>query len=241
MHDSPPADAAASYSLWATNQSDEGNSGERTVFTIGELARDFGVTLITRNLVQLPLEKAHVEIYGVPGNHNGSGDQRPFMTMPTDCSPLRFTFLTRSWEPDAPFISEESETPPMEACQSLPFKPSLDLDLTNPKPDSPTGLGIDLNLEQNTNADERASTGIKDATIDLPLYAPHRADRCDKAQALTEALREADGIIVAVHPNPDEAICDGPQQIVAADFPAYAAKVEAAAAVAGKRLAAVPA
>lgn len=33
--------------------------------------------------------------------------------------------------------------------------------------------------------------------IDLPLYAPHRADRCDKAQALTEALRDADGIIVA--------------------------------------------
>lgn len=33
--------------------------------------------------------------------------------------------------------------------------------------------------------------------IDLPLYAPHRSDRCDKAQALTEALRDADGIIVA--------------------------------------------
>lgn len=45
MHDSPPADSAASYSLWATNQSDEGSSSERTVFTIGELARDFGVTL----------------------------------------------------------------------------------------------------------------------------------------------------------------------------------------------------
>ncbi|HEX5712198.1 MAG TPA: hypothetical protein VFX85_02665 [Solirubrobacterales bacterium] len=130
--------------------------------------KDFGVTLITRNLVQLPLEKAHVEIYGVPGDHNGSGDQKPFMTMPTDCSPLRFTFHTRSWEPNAPFISEESETPAMEDCQSLPFKPSLDLDVTNPKPDSPTGLGIDLNLEQNTGADARESTGIKDARIDLP-------------------------------------------------------------------------
>jgi len=130
--------------------------------------KDFGVTLITRNLVQLPLEKAHVEIYGVPGEHNGSGATKPFMTMPGDCSPLQFTFLTRSWEPDSQFISEESETPPMEACQSLPFKPSLNLDLTNPKLDSPTGLGIDLNLEQNNNAGERASTGMKDARIDLP-------------------------------------------------------------------------
>jgi len=33
--------------------------------------------------------------------------------------------------------------------------------------------------------------------INLPLYAPHHGDRCDKAEALTEALRKADGIIVA--------------------------------------------
>ena len=33
--------------------------------------------------------------------------------------------------------------------------------------------------------------------IDLPLYAPHRNDRCDKAEALVAALREADGVIVA--------------------------------------------
>ena len=59
--------------------------------------------------------------------------------------------------------------------------------------------------------------------------------------SLAAAAVGADGIIVEVHPRPEEAICDGPQQLVAADFPAYAAKVEAAAAVAGKRLSAVPA
>jgi DNA-binding transcriptional MerR regulator len=46
MHDSPPADSAASYSLWATGQTDDSTTAnERTVFSIGELARDFGVTL----------------------------------------------------------------------------------------------------------------------------------------------------------------------------------------------------
>jgi len=59
--------------------------------------------------------------------------------------------------------------------------------------------------------------------------------------SLAAAAVGADGIIVEVHPKPDEAICDGPQQLVAEDFPGYAAKVEAAAAVAGKRLSAVPA
>jgi FMN reductase len=33
--------------------------------------------------------------------------------------------------------------------------------------------------------------------IDLPMYAPHRSERCTKVQALMTALRDADGIIVA--------------------------------------------
>jgi 3-deoxy-7-phosphoheptulonate synthase len=71
----------------------------------------------------------------------------------------------------------------------------------------------------------------------------HAAGRRDLVEPLSLAAAAvgADGIIVEVHPNPDEAICDGPQQIVAEDFAAYAAKVEAAAAVAGKQLSAVPA
>ncbi|MDP9134425.1 MAG: 3-deoxy-7-phosphoheptulonate synthase [Actinomycetota bacterium] len=51
----------------------------------------------------------------------------------------------------------------------------------------------------------------------------------------------ADGIIVEVHPEPDEAICDGPQQLRADGFAEYAEKVERAAAVAGKVLSNTPA
>jgi len=71
----------------------------------------------------------------------------------------------------------------------------------------------------------------------------HAAGRRDLVTPLSLAAAAvgADGIIVEVHPKPDEAICDGPQQLVAADFAAYAAKVEAAAAIAGKELSAVPA
>ncbi|HZV74009.1 MAG TPA: 3-deoxy-7-phosphoheptulonate synthase [Conexibacter sp.] len=71
----------------------------------------------------------------------------------------------------------------------------------------------------------------------------HAAGRRDLVTPLSLAAAAvgADGIIVEVHPKPDEAICDGPQQLIAAEFPAYVAKVEAAAAVAGKVLSAVPA
>src|ERR1700760_1794742 len=54
--------------------------------------------------------------------------------------------------------------------------------------------------------------------------------------SLAAAAVGADGIIVEVHPNPDEAICDGPQQLRTDDFAEYALAVERAAALAGKAL-----
>jgi 3-deoxy-7-phosphoheptulonate synthase len=52
--------------------------------------------------------------------------------------------------------------------------------------------------------------------------------------SLAAAAAGADGIIVEVHPEPEEAICDGPQQLRTEQFADYAAQVERAAAVAGK-------
>src|SRR3954447_6243515 len=52
--------------------------------------------------------------------------------------------------------------------------------------------------------------------------------------SLAAAAAGADGLIVEVHPNPAEAVCDGPQALVADEFAAYARKVEQAAAIAGK-------
>ncbi len=57
--------------------------------------------------------------------------------------------------------------------------------------------------------------------------------------SLAAAAVGADGIIVEVHPNPDEAICDGPQALRAEEFAEYAVAVERAAALAGKALSAV--
>jgi 3-deoxy-7-phosphoheptulonate synthase len=52
--------------------------------------------------------------------------------------------------------------------------------------------------------------------------------------SLAAAAAGADGIIVETHPEPDEAICDGPQQLRVDGFNSYAKKVEAAAVLAGK-------
>src|SRR5919202_6138885 len=52
--------------------------------------------------------------------------------------------------------------------------------------------------------------------------------------SLAAAAAGADGIIVETHPEPDSAICDGPQQLYADGFADYLRQVEAAAQLAGK-------
>ena len=64
----------------------------------------------------------------------------------------------------------------------------------------------------------------------------HAAGRRDLVGPLSfaAAAAGADGIIVEVHPNPEEAICDGPQALRADEFADYATMLERAAAIAGK-------
>jgi 3-deoxy-7-phosphoheptulonate synthase len=66
----------------------------------------------------------------------------------------------------------------------------------------------------------------------------HAAGRRDLVMPLSLAAAAvgADGIIVEVHPNPDEAVCDGPQQLRTEDFAEYSRAVVQAAALAGKAL-----
>jgi 3-deoxy-7-phosphoheptulonate synthase len=64
----------------------------------------------------------------------------------------------------------------------------------------------------------------------------HAAGRRDLVLplSLAAAAAGADGIIVEVHPRPDEAICDAAQQLVADEFADYAERVQQVAAIAGK-------
>jgi 3-deoxy-7-phosphoheptulonate synthase len=55
--------------------------------------------------------------------------------------------------------------------------------------------------------------------------------------SLAAAAVGADGVIVEVHPDPEEAVCDGPQALSTEVFADYAAQLERAAALAGKTIA----
>jgi 3-deoxy-7-phosphoheptulonate synthase len=81
---------------------------------------------------------------------------------------------------------------------------------------------------------------LKERTA-LPVIVDpsHAAGRRELVGPLSVAAAAigADGLIVEVHSRPDQAVCDGPQSLVAAGFVRYVEQVEAAAGLAGKRLA----
>src|SRR2546421_296326 len=89
--------------------------------------------------------------------------------------------------------------------------------------------------------DLMAIPALKELTH-LPVIVDpsHAAGKRDfvEPMALAAAAAGADGIIVEVHPEPDAAICDGPQQLRADDFAGFLRRVEGVAEIAGKQLAA---
>ena len=66
----------------------------------------------------------------------------------------------------------------------------------------------------------------------------HAAGKRDLVLPLARAAvaAGADGVIVEVHPRPEEALCDGPQQIPAADFADFAHEIRALASLLGKTI-----
>src|SRR6266404_6079206 len=66
----------------------------------------------------------------------------------------------------------------------------------------------------------------------------HPAGRRDLVLPLARAAvaAGADGIIVEVHPRPEEALSDGPQQIPTSDFPEFAAEIRALASLMGRTI-----
>jgi 3-deoxy-7-phosphoheptulonate synthase len=69
-----------------------------------------------------------------------------------------------------------------------------------------------------------------------PSHAAGRRDLVEPL-AMAAAAVGADGIVVEIHPDPDNAACDGPQSLRCDDFARFAARVERVAEVAGKRVA----
>ncbi len=85
-----------------------------------------------------------------------------------------------------------------------------------------------------------ASVAVLKHETHLPVIVDpsHAAGRRDLVLPLARAAAAvgADGVMVEAHPEPDEALCDGPQQLRTAEFAGFAAAVTSVVTLMGKRL-----
>jgi 3-deoxy-7-phosphoheptulonate synthase len=87
-----------------------------------------------------------------------------------------------------------------------------------------------------------AVPALKELThLPVVVDPSHAAGRRDWVgpMSLAAAAAGADGIIVEIHNEPDEAICDGPQAVATERFAEYAGALQRVAEVAGKEISAV--
>lgn len=129
---------------------------------------DYGLDISALDMPHLPFEEGHFELWGVPADHNGSPERTPFLTLPTECGPMKLTLGTRSWDVGAPWLTETAEGEPIGGCESLPFEPSLGLHLGDSRQDSPTGAEIDLKLAESDDPSGTAAASMKSVHIDFP-------------------------------------------------------------------------
>ena len=132
---------------------------------------DFGFTFRATDLPETAVSGGHMELWGVPADRQSgtSIPRRPFLTAPTGCGSVTVAFRTRSWQPEAPWLSAGAETEaPLDGCENLTFEPQLALQLSDPVADSPTGAQIDVNLSENSDPDGLASAQVRAADIALP-------------------------------------------------------------------------
>lgn len=131
---------------------------------------DFGISFKADDLGETAPSEGHIELWGVPADHQegGAAQRQAFLTAPSVCGPLTFTFRTRSRLEGAPWLSADSQVGPLSGCETLGFSPQFGLRLSNSVADSPTGVRMELSAPEEGVASELGNALMKDVTVELP-------------------------------------------------------------------------
>lgn len=119
----------------------------------------------------LALVGAGIEVWGVPQEHNSSGEAPSgFMRSTTSCEAgMTARIDGTSWqEPEAP---PAVETFPMETatgCDELPFEPSVTATPNNTEAGAPSGYSVDVELPQTEDPEKPSTADLRKAVVKLP-------------------------------------------------------------------------
>jgi hypothetical protein len=140
---------------------------------------DYGLTVNLKNIAQgLPLAGSSLTFWGVPADPGHDTDRggpvdgplKPFLTLPTACNgPQTTTLHADSWENPGAFHTASFDTPTgADGCDRLDFQPSITIQPDTHAADSPTGLGVDLKIPQNSDPNGLGEEALKKTVVTLP-------------------------------------------------------------------------
>ena len=164
---------------------------------------DYGLTAgLTNTSTLLPLFGSTLTLWGVPGDPghdnvrtcpggttpcSSGGGTKPFLTMPTQCGMLHYSINADSWQGDtanAPFNDKH----PITGCQSLSFKPSINVGVGPSSADSPSAVSVDVHVPQAPDdAGSLATPSLKSAVVTLPPGIQLSPAAANGLQACSEA------------------------------------------------------
>jgi hypothetical protein len=155
--------------------------------------------------------------------HNGTGvpfgdcpvppSTTPLLTMPSACSgPLAVSYSADSFADPGNFLSSTAETRDasgnpvgVNGCSALSFDPTLTAQPDTGQADSPTGLGVDLQVPQTDSMSSLATANLKKTVVTLPAGVsvnPSAADglgACSPAEiGLTTAVGQTSAHFTAM-------------------------------------------
>ena len=91
----------------------------KTPFELDLRPQDYGLRFQTSQFPQFASDWGEIELWGIPADHLGAPppERAALLTTPTRCGGLKVTLRVRSWEVDAPWLSETTETPAFTGCE----------------------------------------------------------------------------------------------------------------------------
>jgi hypothetical protein len=164
---------------------------------------DYGVTATVRNVSETPnIYSTSLTLWGVPADPShdaerflpGSGTPgdgaggtlhsglplTPFLTNPAQCDvPVTTGLQVASWENPDKLLSYASPVTMYSGCDKLTVNPSLDVTPTAAGAGEPTGVAVDLNVDQPQAPNGLGSPPLKKVSVTLPegvTVSPSSAD-----------------------------------------------------------------
>jgi hypothetical protein len=136
-----------------------------------------------------------IEKFGrIPNEEESEGEcptgipVQPFLTNPTSCGVSRTGTLSfDDWEDPGNLVKQEVTLPPLTGCGKLDFSPSISVQPDGQQGSTPTGLNVDLHVNQESTSNPYGSgeADVKDTTVALPAGVQISPAAADGLEACT--------------------------------------------------------